>query len=68
MVLVALFAVQNKGTARVGQTFGPIMAVWFVVLGVLGLVQIVREPQVLLALDPCTRCVMQPRSRAKPLS
>ena len=52
VVLVALFAVQNKGTARVGQTFGPIMAVWFVVLGVLGFVQIVREPQVLLALDP----------------
>jgi KUP system potassium uptake protein len=51
-VLVALFAVQNKGTARVGQTFGPIMVVWFVALGVLGLVQIVREPQVLLALDP----------------
>jgi len=52
VVLAALFAVQNKGTARVGQTFGPIMAVWFVVLGVLGFVQIVREPQVLLALDP----------------
>ena len=51
-VLVALFAMQNKGAARVGQTFGPIMVVWFVVLGVLGLVQIVREPQVLLALDP----------------
>lgn len=51
-VLVVLFAVQNKGTARVGQAFGPIMLVWFVVLGVLGLVQIVQEPQVLRALDP----------------
>lgn len=51
-VLVALFAVQSNGTTRVGQVFGPIMVVWFIVLGVLGLVQIVREPQVLLALDP----------------
>ena len=51
-VLVALFAVQSKGTARVGRAFGAIIVVWFVVLGVLGLWQIVREPQVLLALDP----------------
>ena len=51
-VLVVLFTVQSKGAARVGQAFGPIMVVWFVALGVLGLVQIVREPQVLLALDP----------------
>ena len=51
-VLVALFAVQNKGASKVGAAFGPIMVVWFVALGVLGLLQIVREPQVLLALDP----------------
>ena len=52
MVLIALFAVQSKGTAKVGRAFGPIMLVWFVVLGALGLWQIVRHPQVLLALDP----------------
>lgn len=52
IVLVALFAVQSKGTATVGRAFGPIMLVWFVVLGGLGLWQIVRHPQVLLALDP----------------
>ena len=52
IVLVALFAVQSKGTAMVGRAFGPIMLVWFVVLGGLGLWQIVRHPQVLLALDP----------------
>ncbi|MBC8008429.1 MAG: KUP/HAK/KT family potassium transporter, partial [Prolixibacteraceae bacterium] len=51
-VLIGLFAVQSKGTARVGQVFGTIMVVWFLVLGVLGLLQIVREPNVLLALDP----------------
>ena len=52
IVLVALFAVQSMGTATVGRAFGPIMLVWFVVLGMLGLWQIVRHPQVLLALDP----------------
>ena len=52
IVLVALFAVQSKGTATVGRAFGPIMLVWFVVLGGLGLWQIVSHPQVLLALDP----------------
>ena len=52
VVLIGLFAVQKKGTARVGRVFGTIMVVWFLVLGVLGLLQIVREPGVLLALDP----------------
>ena len=52
IVLVALFMVQSKGTATVGRAFGPIMLAWFVVLGALGLWQIVRHPQVLLALDP----------------
>ncbi|MGZ8993062.1 MAG: potassium transporter Kup [Burkholderiaceae bacterium] len=52
IVLVALFAVQSKGTATVGRAFGPIMLVWFVVLGGLGLWQVVGHPQVLLALDP----------------
>ncbi|MEP6609606.1 MAG: KUP/HAK/KT family potassium transporter [Burkholderiaceae bacterium] len=52
VVLVCLFAVQSKGTAIVGRTFGPIMFVWFVVSGALGLWQIVHNPHVLLALDP----------------
>ncbi len=52
IVLVVLFLVQSKGTATVGRAFGPIMLVWFVVLGGLGLWQIVLHPQVLLALDP----------------
>ncbi len=52
IVLVALFVVQSRGTASVGRAFGPIMLVWFIVLGALGLSQIVGHPQVLLALDP----------------
>ena len=51
-VLVALFAVQKFGTGGVGRLFGPITLVWFIVLLVLGLRQIVEGPQVLAALSP----------------
>ena len=51
-VLVALFAVQRFGTAGVGGWFGPITLVWFIVLFVLGLRQIVDAPQVLWASCP----------------
>jgi KUP system potassium uptake protein len=49
---VGLFAVQSHGTERVGRLFGPVMLVWFATLGVLGLIQIVQNPGVLLALNP----------------
>src|SRR5215469_687740 len=52
VVLVALFALQPLGTARIGRVFGPIMTFWFVSIGVLGLLGIVRHPGVLVALDP----------------
>jgi KUP system potassium uptake protein len=52
LILLGLFAFQRFGTARVGSVFGPIMVVWFVVLGLLGAAQIVREPGVLAAIDP----------------
>ncbi len=51
-ILVLLFVVQRYGTARVGALFGPVMVVWFLVLAVLGLAQVVQEPQVLEALLP----------------
>jgi len=51
-VIVALFAIQRRGTARVGRLFGPIMILWFVALAVLGAMEIVRAPQVLLAVNP----------------
>ncbi len=51
-VLAVLFAYQRHGTARVGSFFGPIMVVWFVVIAVVGVVPIVRIPQVLAALNP----------------
>src|SRR5204863_194816 len=51
-ILVGLFYLQSVGTARVGKLFGPIMAVYFVTLGVLGLIHILQQPHILLALDP----------------
>ena len=52
VVLVALFAAQPFGTARLGRLFGPVMLVWFAVIGAIGLVAIARSPGVLVALDP----------------
>ncbi len=51
-VIVALFAVQRRGTGGVGRWFGPVCVVWFVVLAVLGVRSIVEAPQILWALDP----------------
>ena len=52
VILLVLFMVQRFGTARVSSIFGPIMTLWFLVLGLVGLVHIVEAPQVLMALDP----------------
>jgi KUP system potassium uptake protein len=51
-ILVALFAVQRRGTGAIGKVFGPVMVLWFGLLGLLGLSQIVREPGVLGAINP----------------
>src|ERR1700722_3696771 len=52
VVLIGLFVVQSRGSERIGAYFGPIMAVWFVVLAVAGLMQVLRDPGVLAALNP----------------
>jgi KUP system potassium uptake protein len=51
-VLIALFVVQKYGTAKVGAVFGPIMILWFVTLGALGVWHIIREPSVFKAINP----------------
>jgi KUP system potassium uptake protein len=51
-ILAGLFLLQRHGTARVGGLFGPVILLWLCVLAVLGLVQVVRCPQVLAALLP----------------
>jgi len=51
-LLLVLFAMQRRGTALVGGLFGPVMVVWFLVIGLLGVLEILRNPAILLALDP----------------
>ena len=61
VVIVLLFALQWQGTALVGRVFGPVMAVWFLAIGWLGLDQVLRNPAVLQALSPAyaVRLVLQ---------
>ncbi|WP_449245614.1 potassium transporter Kup [Desulfobacca acetoxidans] len=51
-VLFGLFLVQSQGTERIGKIFGPIMIFWFISLGLLGIMQVLRTPGILAALDP----------------
>jgi KUP system potassium uptake protein len=51
-ILIGLFLVQKRGTGDVGRIFGPVILVWFIVLGALGLAMIVRAPGVLAAVNP----------------
>jgi KUP system potassium uptake protein len=51
-VLLALFATQRFGTEKVGRIFGPVTITWFLTLAVLGVVNILHEPEVLHAIDP----------------
>jgi KUP system potassium uptake protein len=51
-ILVGLFSIQRHGTASIGALFGPVMVVWFVTIGVLGLTNIWHAPGILMALSP----------------
>ncbi len=51
-VLIALFLVQRYGTGKVGGLFGPIMVLWFVVIGALGLNEVLAEPGIIRSLSP----------------
>jgi len=52
IVLVGLFAVQKRGTGQIGALFGPVMLAWFGIIAVLGVIEILRNPAVLAALEP----------------
>ncbi len=52
VILVLLFMIQRRGTARVGAFFGPVTIVWFAVLATLGIVSIAQTPAVLAAINP----------------
>jgi KUP system potassium uptake protein len=51
-ILIALFAIQPQGTARIGKAFGPIMSLWFLAIAVMGIAGIARHPAVLAAINP----------------
>jgi KUP system potassium uptake protein len=52
VILLGMFALQRYGTHAVGKAFAPVMTLWFVVLAVLGIQQILKHPQVLYAVNP----------------
>src|SRR3984885_12266953 len=52
VILVVLFAVQSRGTARMAAFFGPVMLVWFAIIAIAAVAPIVRHPEVLLSLNP----------------
>ncbi|MEO8777298.1 MAG: potassium transporter Kup [Rhodanobacter sp.] len=52
IVLILLFVMQRHGTERIGRVFGPIMVLWFAVLAILGVRMILRDPHVLMAINP----------------
>lgn len=52
VILIALFSIQKKGTGKVGKLFGPIMVIWFLTLIWLGLPPIIRNPEILAAINP----------------
>jgi len=51
-ILVALFTVQQFGTEKVGRAFGPIMLSWFLFIAVIGSLEVVKHPEIFIALDP----------------
>jgi KUP system potassium uptake protein len=52
IILLALFVIQRKGTSFVGGLFGPVMLLWFIAIGAMGLIGIARSPAILAALSP----------------
>nr|WP_272939920.1 KUP/HAK/KT family potassium transporter [Legionella maceachernii] len=51
-ILVLLFVMQSRGTARIGAAFGPLLLIWFITIAILGAVEIYRHPVVLRAIHP----------------
>ncbi len=52
LVIIGLFSVQRHGTAKVGRFFGPVMALWFLSIGALGVGQLVKDPSIIKGLSP----------------
>ncbi|OAJ60079.1 potassium transporter Kup [Paraburkholderia ginsengiterrae] len=54
VALVTLFLLQKRGTSGIGSVFGPVMVLWFIVIAVVGVVNMMQAPAILVALDPFT--------------
>ena len=52
VIIVLLFSLQHRGTTQIGKLFGPIMGLWFVSIGVFGIIQIFHQPMVMRAINP----------------
>ena len=52
VILIGLFVMQSRGTAKIGSLFGPVMLVWFFTIAVIGIASIVQTPRILWALNP----------------
>ena len=52
LIITCLFFIQKFGTKAIGKSFGPIMFIWFSMLGILGILQLVKHPEILKAINP----------------
>lgn len=52
VILTGLFLIQSKGTSQVGKLFGPVISVWFLAIGTLGFLQIIKNPSIIGAINP----------------
>lgn len=66
VIITALFSVQHSGTSRIGRAFGPVMLVWFLFLGLTGLMHIFRLPAILRAFNPlyAVKVLISPANKA----
>jgi K+ transporter len=65
VIIVVLFAVQRAGTAKVGRSFGPVMALWFISIGLAGAAGIGADPVCCAHCPPRTRSASWPPNRLR---
>jgi len=63
LVVIALYALQSHGTGGIGKWFGPVMLVWFLALAVMGIINILKAPEILAALNPWQALMFLDRNR-----
>ncbi|HCE07524.1 MAG TPA: potassium transporter Kup [Oxalobacteraceae bacterium] len=63
LVVIALYALQSHGTGGIGKWFGPVMLVWFLALAAMGIINILKAPEILAALNPWQALMFLDRNR-----